>query len=174
MRFGQIPKYYCNANYVRPHTRSNGKTPADFAGIQVEGEDKWFTLIQNAANHPMKVDRGRIPHQLDRARISKVYVDCDLLMSRSVRELFSLGKVRTDTVKRISRELLKRFPDRFTGDFESDKQGVNDLVTTPSKRLRNRIAGYITRLKMVEAERAAATEVAVESPEVSEPDTGTE
>jgi small subunit ribosomal protein S17e len=95
-------------------------------------------------------------------------------MSSSVPELFSLGKVRTDTVKRISRELLRRFPDRFTGDFESDKQGVNDLVTTPSKRLRNRIAGYITRLKMVEAERAAATEVAVESNEVSEPDTGTE
>ena len=97
-----------------------------------------------------------------------------MLMSSSVLELFSLGKVRTDTVKRMSRELLKRFPDRFTGDFESDKQVVNDLVITPSKRLRNRIAGYITRLKMVEAERAAATEVAVESPEVSEPDTETE
>jgi small subunit ribosomal protein S17e len=95
-------------------------------------------------------------------------------MSSSVPELFSLGKVRTDTVKRMSRELVKRFPDRFTGDFESDKQIVNDVVTTPSKRLRNRIAGYITRLKMVEAERAAATEAAVESPEVPEPDTGTE
>jgi small subunit ribosomal protein S17e len=95
-------------------------------------------------------------------------------MSSSVSELFSLGKVRTDTVKRISRELLRRFPDRFTGDFESDKQVVNDLVTTPSKRLRNRIAGYITRLKMVEAERAAATEVAVEGPELSQSDAVTE
>lgn len=73
-----------------------------------------------------------------------------------------MGKVRTDTVKRISRELIRRFPDRFTGEFESDKQMVNDLVITPSKRLRNRIAGYITRLKMVEAERAAATQVAAE------------
>jgi small subunit ribosomal protein S17e len=83
-----------------------------------------------------------------------------------------LGKVRTDTVKRICRELFRRFPDRFTGDFESDKQVVNDLVTTPSKRLRNRIAGYMVRLKMVEAERLAATEVAVEEPEFSEPDDG--
>ena len=73
-----------------------------------------------------------------------------------------MGKVRTDTVKRTSRELLKRFPDRFTGDFESDKQAVNDLVITQSKRLRNRIAGYVTRLKVVEAERIAATEVAAE------------
>lgn len=95
-------------------------------------------------------------------------------MSSSVSEMFNVGKVRTDTVKKISRELLKRFPDHFAGEFESDKLAVNDLVITPSKRLRNRIAGYIVRLKMVEAERAAATEVAVEGPEVTEPDVETE
>ena len=76
-----------------------------------------------------------------------------------------MGKVRTDTVKRTSREVLKKFPDRFTGDFESDKQAVNDLVITQSKRLRNRIAGYVTRLKVVEAERIAATQVASEGSE---------
>jgi transposase-like protein len=36
-------------NYVRPHEALNGKTPAEVAGIQVEGENKWLTLIQNAA-----------------------------------------------------------------------------------------------------------------------------
>jgi small subunit ribosomal protein S17e len=81
-----------------------------------------------------------------------------------------LGKVRTETVKRVSRELLKRFPERFSGDFESDKQAVNELVSTQSKRLRNRIAGYVTRLKVVEAERIAATQVAAEAPEAMEPD----
>jgi small subunit ribosomal protein S17e len=92
-------------------------------------------------------------------------------LSGSLSELYSLGKVRTETVKRISRELLKRFPDNFSGDFESDKQSVNELVVTPSKRLRNRIAGYITRLKVVEAERAAATqEAAADATEVPEPD----
>lgn len=60
---------------------------------------------------------------------------------------------------------MKRYPDHFTGDFESDKESVNQLVTTDSKRLRNRIAGYVTRLKVVEAERAAATQVEAEAPE---------
>jgi small subunit ribosomal protein S17e len=118
--------------------------------------------------------KNEIPHELDRARISKVYVALERHMSSSVSELFSLGKVRTDTVKRISRELLKAYPDRFTGEFESDKQMVNQLVTTPSKRLRNRIAGYITRLKMVEAERAAATELAVEGSDTPPMDMGSE
>jgi transposase-like protein len=35
-------------NYVRPHEALNGKTPAEVAGIRVEGENKWLTLIQNA------------------------------------------------------------------------------------------------------------------------------
>ena len=97
-----------------------------------------------------------------------------MLLSSSVSELLGLGKVRTDTVKKASRELLRRFPDRFSGDFESDKEVVNALVITPSKRLRNRIAGYITRLKVVEAERAAATQVAADSSASPEPDEGPE
>ncbi len=35
-------------NYVRPHEALEARTPADLAGIHVEGENKWLTLIQNA------------------------------------------------------------------------------------------------------------------------------
>jgi len=35
-------------NYVRPHMGLDGRTPAEAAGIKVEGKDKWLTLIQNA------------------------------------------------------------------------------------------------------------------------------
>jgi small subunit ribosomal protein S17e len=108
------------------------------------------------------------------AGISKVYVTFSLLIANSRCELSNLGKVRTDTVKRTSRELIKRFPERFTGDFESDKQAVNDLVQSQSKRLRNRIAGYVTRLKVVEAERAAATQMAAEGTEPAPDDVAEE
>jgi len=37
-------------NYVRPHMGLNGKTPAEAAGIEVKGKDKWLTLIQNASS----------------------------------------------------------------------------------------------------------------------------
>lgn len=36
-------------NYVRPHAALGGKTPADLAGIVIEGPDKWKTIIQHAA-----------------------------------------------------------------------------------------------------------------------------
>lgn len=35
-------------NYLRPHDGLEGKTPAEVAGIKVEGSNKWITLIQNA------------------------------------------------------------------------------------------------------------------------------
>jgi len=41
-------------NYIRPHMALNGKTPADLCGIQVEGENKWLTLIQNASRETAK------------------------------------------------------------------------------------------------------------------------
>ena len=32
------------------HTWHRGKTPAEAAGIEVKGKNKWLTLIQNASN----------------------------------------------------------------------------------------------------------------------------
>ncbi len=37
-------------NYIRPHEGLDGDAPADRAGIKVEGENKWMTIIQNAAH----------------------------------------------------------------------------------------------------------------------------
>jgi transposase-like protein len=38
-------------NYIRPHMALDGKTPAELAGIKVQGENKWKTIIQNAAKN---------------------------------------------------------------------------------------------------------------------------
>lgn len=57
-----------------------------------------------------------------------------------------MGKVRTERVKRVSRELVRRFPDRFSMDFQSNKEALDAAAGIYSKKLRDRIAGYITRL----------------------------
>ena len=56
-------------------------------------------------------------------------------------------KVRTELVKKIAQELVKRFPDKFTTDFETNKKLVESLTNISSKKLRNRVAGYITQLQ---------------------------
>jgi small subunit ribosomal protein S17e len=62
-----------------------------------------------------------------------------------------LGSVRTEQVKRTAKELVKRFPDKFTRDFENNKHMVNSLVTGGTPKVRNQIAGYITRFLAAEA-----------------------
>jgi len=47
-----IPGYQIYHNYVRSHEGLGGKTPADACGIEVEGRNKWLTLIQNASHEP--------------------------------------------------------------------------------------------------------------------------
>ena len=36
-------------NYIRTHMALNNDTPADRAGIKINGNNKWITLIQNAS-----------------------------------------------------------------------------------------------------------------------------
>ena len=43
--------YQIYHNYVRPHEALGGKTPAEACGINVEGNNKWLTLIQNASKY---------------------------------------------------------------------------------------------------------------------------
>ncbi len=38
-------------NYIRPHMSLEGKTSSEVAGIKVEGDNKWITLIQNASKN---------------------------------------------------------------------------------------------------------------------------
>lgn len=57
-----------------------------------------------------------------------------------------MGKVRTEQVKRIARKLLERYPNKFTADFENNKKLVDALTNISSTKLRNRVAGYTTRL----------------------------
>ena len=49
-------------------------------------------------------------------------------------------------MKRVAKDLIERFPNRFTDDFNSNKEVVEALTDVSSRKLRNRIAGYVTRL----------------------------
>ncbi len=62
-----------------------------------------------------------------------------------------MGRIKTKIIKRITNKLIKRYSNDFKTDFESNKQLVNNLLENDSKKFRNIIAGYITRIKRKEA-----------------------
>lgn len=64
-----------------------------------------------------------------------------------------MGKIKTAMVKRASRELLARDDLEFNEDFEHNKKILGK--TMPSKKVRNKIAGYIGRLNRQKAATTA-------------------
>jgi small subunit ribosomal protein S17e len=70
-----------------------------------------------------------------------------------------LGKVRTEMIKRISLELLEKYPYSFQLEYEPNKQFLKEIGLDVSKKLRNKIAGYVTTIVksdlLAEAEEAA-------------------
>ncbi|NLX48557.1 MAG: 30S ribosomal protein S17e [Methanospirillum sp.] len=53
--------------------------------------------------------------------------------------------IKPNYIKAFAQELLERYGDRFTRDFDENKMTVAELTVVDSKRVRNRVAGYITR-----------------------------
>ncbi len=57
-----------------------------------------------------------------------------------------MGSVRTEYIKRVAKELIRRFPNKFSNDFEHNKHSVKMLVRGTTPKVRNQIAGYITNV----------------------------
>jgi len=46
-------------------------------------------------------------------------------------------------VKKLSTELLNKYPNKFNVDFQQNKKVIDEIAKVRSKELRNQIAGYI-------------------------------
>lgn len=58
-----------------------------------------------------------------------------------------MGNIRQTYIKRVAMDLVRRFPDKFTTDFDHNKKMVDELCDTSTIKMRNRIAGYATRYR---------------------------
>lgn len=58
-----------------------------------------------------------------------------------------MGRVRTKYIKRAAKEVYEKFSDKFSKNFENNKSALNIIVEVQSKKIRNKLAGYLTSLK---------------------------
>lgn len=58
-----------------------------------------------------------------------------------------MGNIRPTYIKRVAIELVKLYPNEFTDDFEHNKRKVDELTDVQYQRMRNKIAGYVTRYR---------------------------
>jgi len=78
-------------------------------------------------------------------------------------------------IKRISTELLQKYPEKFGLEFDANKKTLNDIAVVRSKVLRNELAGYITaHLRKQAAQEKASMAAASGETEEEQPNEETE
>ena len=62
-----------------------------------------------------------------------------------------MGRIKTQLVKRMSNKTIESHKDELSKEFNANKKLVDQYIEGPSKKIRNGIAVYITRLMKKEA-----------------------
>jgi len=57
-----------------------------------------------------------------------------------------MGRIKTTLIKRMTNDLISEHRDELTTDFEKNKVLVAELTDISSKKMRNMVAGYVTRI----------------------------
>ncbi len=62
-----------------------------------------------------------------------------------------MGRIKTTVIKRKTKGILSKYNERFSTDFSGNKLALAKCTSIASKKLRNVVAGYLSRLKNKEA-----------------------
>lgn len=57
-----------------------------------------------------------------------------------------MGRIRVKTVKSVGKKIIQAYPDKITSDFQANKLRASEIAQIGSKKLRNKIAGYLVAL----------------------------
>lgn len=63
----------------------------------------------------------------------------------------AMGRIKTQLIKRLTFEIMKQ-REKLSPQFEENKKVVAELLGGASKKIRNSVAGYVTRLMKIKEE----------------------
>lgn len=57
-----------------------------------------------------------------------------------------MGRIRQEIIKRTAMKIVEEHKGELTTDFEKNREFLDSVLKIEGKIMRNRIAGYVTRL----------------------------
>ena len=57
-----------------------------------------------------------------------------------------MGRIRTLLIKKLGKKYFEMYKDKLTTDYEKNKLILKSLISIKSKKIRNKVIGYITKL----------------------------
>ncbi len=57
-----------------------------------------------------------------------------------------MGRIKTVLVKRITKQLVSEHKEDFSEDYNKNKEVLKKYISTKSPKIKNVIAGYVSRL----------------------------
>jgi len=63
-----------------------------------------------------------------------------------------MGRIKTKLSRRLTFEIVKNNRERLSTQFDENKKVVGELIGDASKKIRNTVAGYVTRLMRTKEE----------------------
>jgi len=56
-----------------------------------------------------------------------------------------MGRIKTKKIKSAGDDIYSKHADKFTADFDKNKKTIPEVAEVRSKKLRNILAGYLTK-----------------------------
>ena len=56
-----------------------------------------------------------------------------------------MGRIKIVAIKTLGNEIMNSHGDKMSEDFDSNKKAIKEVRDIKSKKIRNMVAGYITR-----------------------------
>jgi len=53
-----------------------------------------------------------------------------------------MGRIKNMFIRNVGNDLIDKYPDKFSTDYEKNKELIDEFVDTESKAVRNKIAGF--------------------------------
>lgn len=54
-----------------------------------------------------------------------------------------MGQIKNKVIKGLAKTLIEKYPDKFSKNFEKNKEETDEIILLESKKTRNQVAGYL-------------------------------